>query len=147
MNYIQIEMNGQKVGLKFAFPQAKEFAIALAENADLYFEGENITTFGIAKLLQTAYKNNCLVKEIKPTFTLEDFTDFIDESSDEWRETVLLDILTMWQDSKYTKLWVEALKKKTAEILEQTAKNQKTSKASTKKLKQPSTQAESGSGS
>lgn len=142
MNYIQIEINGQKVGLKFGYPQAKEFAIALAENVDLYFEGEEITAFGLAKLFQTAYKNDCLVKEVKPVLTLEHFTDWVDTvSENETAQTQMLDALNIWQESKYTKLWIDNIKKKTQEIISQTQKKQR---ENTKKSKQPSTQTESG---
>lgn len=137
MNYIQIEISGQPVGLKFGYPQAKEFAIALVDNVDLYFEGEQITAFGLAKLFHSAYKNDCYVKEVKPILTLEVFSDWVDGASeDEKAQTQMLDALNIWQESKYTKLWLDQIKKKTEEILSQ---QPKMSKGSTKGLKQPST--------
>jgi hypothetical protein len=145
MNYIQIDINGQKVGLKFGYPQAKEFAIALAGNVDLYFEGEEITAFGLAKLFHSAYKNDCYVKEVKPELPLEVFSDWVDTvTENELAQTQMLDALNIWQESKYTKLWIDNIKKKTAEIISQT---QAKPKGNTKRSKQPSTQTGSGSGS
>jgi hypothetical protein len=152
MNYIQIDINGQKAGLKFGYPQAKEFAIALAEGENLkyYFEGENITSFGVAMLFFCAYKNNCLVKGENPVLTLETFSDWlenVEESEDSSKQ--MIEALQVWEQAKSTKLWIEEVKKKTAEIREQIEKilPPSKSKKSTKKSKLPSTDTESGSGS
>lgn len=144
MNYAEIDINGQKVGLKFGFDQAKWFAIAIAENVESYFDGDNMTVLGLSKLLHTAYKNNCAVKEVKPTLTLEDFNDFLEENNNnEDVQTQMGVIVGIWQESRGTKMWLEQVKKKTQEINE--TLQQTKQKDSTKATKRRSTQAASAS--
>lgn len=133
--YTTIEINGEKIGLKFGFPQYREFAIATADNLNLYFEGDGMTNMGIAKVLHTAYKNNCLVKEVKPTLSFEHFVDLVEENEE--NEAVLKQVaeaLNVWGEAKYTKLWVEDLKKKTVE-LQKITQQPKKSKSNTRKSK------------
>lgn len=141
MNYIQIEIDGQQVGLKFAYPQVKEFAIALEQFPTECFDSnvENITGFGLAKLIQSAHKNNCLLKECKPVVTLEQISDWVDKGiHDEVIQNQILDIVTVWQKSEFTITYFDAVKKKTQEILAQSSQPKKRSKVT----KLPSTQTE-----
>lgn len=148
MNYIQIEIDGQQVGLKFAFPQVKEFAIALEQYPTECFDknSENITGFGLAKLIQSAHKNNCLLKECKPVVTLEQISDWVDRGiHDEAIQNQLLDVVTVWQKSEFTITYFEQVKKKTQELLQ--ASQQEAKKKSSKGSKPRSTPAGSASGS
>lgn len=147
MNYIEIEINEKPVGLKFGFEQAKKFAIALAENAEAYYDvNENMTNMGIAKLIHTAYINNCYVKEVKPELTLEYFNDYLEENAGiEEVDKKLGEIVLMWSTSRGTKIALEAIKKNTQSILE--TLHQKKPKQSTKSSRQRSTQTESEGGS
>lgn len=140
MNYIQIEISGQQVGLKFAYPQVKEFAIALEQYPTECFDKQlqNITGFGLAKLIQSAHKNNCLLKECKPAVTLEQISDWVDKGiHDEDIQNQILDVVNVWQQSEFTVTWLEEVKKKTQEM--EAKKQSEQPKKSSKRLKQPST--------
>lgn len=133
-----IKFNGQEVNLKFGFPQAKEFAMAISENVTAYFEGENITNIGIAKLIQTAYKNSCLLKEVKPSITLEQISDWLEENQDsEDFQKEIADVVRVWTESRYTKMWAEEVKKKTKEILDQLHQTPKKSTSRSKRRSTP----------
>lgn len=146
-NYIAIDFNGEQVGLKFGFPQAKAFAVSLVENLDVYFDGDSISSTGISKLLQTAYNNNCLLKEVKPSLTFEQFSNWVDDAiGNEERQKVIAECLIVWQESEYTKSWIDNVKKNVQAILLKDEPQTK-QKKSTKKSKRVSMQAESQAGS
>jgi hypothetical protein len=122
-NYIKIEINGKEAGLKFGFPQAKEFAIAIGANLEMFFDGDNYSPYALAKMIYTAYKNNCLMKEVAPLITFEEISDWVDGAvSNEERKKLLFSIVQVWQESEYTKSWLDQVKKKTGEILKELEK-------------------------
>lgn len=122
MSYTQIEMNGQKIGLKFGYEAVKDFFIHCEENKDDFFDKNNIlTVFGVADLIFCAYRNNQLLKDEEVIIPVEDFEDWVLEKSVtvEGNED-LVRIGKMYEESKYVKLFirqankaVEDLKKKT----------------------------------
>lgn len=135
-NYLAIEINGKKIGLKFGFAQTKEFAIALADNVQVFFDGDTLSPIGIAKLIHTAHKNDCLLKEASPEVTFEEISNWIDESAGNTeRIKALTEAVNMWQDSEYTKSWLEVVKKKTGEIMKELNPQPMKSKSSTSKSK------------
>lgn len=119
-NYLKIQIDGKDVGLKFGFPQVKEFGMAIADNYEVYFDGNDLSATGVAKLIHTAHRNSCLVKECDPVVSFEDIVDWVDGAlNDEERQKVIGSVIEMWQANEYTKLWLQAVKKKTAEIIDQ----------------------------
>lgn len=135
-----INYKGQQVALKFGWQHIIEFGIAVEENPSAHFVGEIITDFGVARMIHTGYRNACLLKDIKPTITLEDISDWLDENLDsEDFKTQIAEVAQVWAESRHTKLWVEDLKKKTALIKAEIEKMEKPKK-STRKSKPSSTQ-------
>lgn len=87
-NYYQIEIDGQKVGLKFVYESTKAFLLQLAGKESKYWaeietdgvKSESFTLAGFAKLIQCCYIANCEVKEVEPTLTFEDFYDYVEQA-------------------------------------------------------------------
>lgn len=105
--YTHITINGNKVGLKFAFPAIKWFTEEAAKS-DLYFIGDNLTDYGIAKILQCAYRNNCLLKEVDTELIFGDFTDFVDSCVDNQDARKELEtVLQVYADSSVGKKMVK----------------------------------------
>jgi hypothetical protein len=122
-NYLKIAIDGKEVGLKFGFAQVKEFAIAMANNLTVYFDGDTISPIGIAKLIHTAHRNDCLLKEVEPSITFEQISNWIDTAAgDEKKTKVLTDVVMKWQESEYTKSWIDNVKKKTVELTKELKK-------------------------
>lgn len=104
--YIQIELAGCPVGLKFAYPAIKWFMEATAKNRDVYFvetdKGETMTDYGMAKLAHSAYRNNCLLKDTDPVLTFEQFTEWVTEQIEASGE-ILAQVLTTYAESAISK--------------------------------------------
>ena len=124
-NKMSLTIGGKIVNLLFGFIQAKEFALDIAPkklpNGEwtegkvyLYFDGEMLSTYGFAKLIQFAHKNDCFLREIQPVVTLVDISNWVEESlNSEKGQKSLVDVATVWQESEYTKSWADLLKKNT----------------------------------
>lgn len=122
-NYLQIEVNGQKVGLKFVYESIKAFSIASADkekeakywikNETDGVENSSFTTAGFAKLIQCSYEANCFVKEVEPTLTYEDFYDFVEEAQETEEGIKLIGLISQtYSDSTYMKKLVSDNEKK-----------------------------------
>jgi hypothetical protein len=66
MSYTTIKIEGRDIGLRFGYPCIRWFTEASIDNPDYFDKAESLTDIGVAKLLQFAYKNDCVVKEVKP---------------------------------------------------------------------------------
>jgi hypothetical protein len=115
--YCTIQINGQPVGLKFAYPAIKWFTEE-SINSDLYFlpgEGGGFTVEGLAKLIQCSYRNNCLIKEVEPELKFEDFFNWVEQSqeTDEGRAE-LEKVVKAYADSSVMKKLLEQQKKSEA---------------------------------
>jgi hypothetical protein len=114
--YIKVNINGQEVGLKFGYPAIKEFTLACADKPGVYLakdekEESTITDLGIAKLIHSAYKNECLLLERSPVLTFKDFNEWVEGAmEDEARKDVIIEVLGVWATSRYTKLAIEKMK-------------------------------------
>lgn len=112
--YTQIEINGQQVGLKFAYPAIKWFMEAAA-GSDLYFiEGDSggFTVEGLAKLIQCSYKNNCLLKEVEPVLTYEDFFNWVEQGQEtETGQADLIRVTDVYAQSTVMKKLIDSQKK------------------------------------
>ena len=117
--YTTITLNGQQVGIKFAYPAIKWFTEESIKKNDLFFvQGENgedssgFTVEGFAKLIQCSYKNNCLLKEVEPVFTYEDFYNYVEASQDtEQGQIELTRIAESYAESSVMKKIIEGQKK------------------------------------
>lgn len=75
MNYTQLEIKGEKIGLKFGMASFRYLA-----NSKFIQESDVITEVGIAKIIYSGYYNNCIIKDIEPKYDLEFFVDYIEQN-------------------------------------------------------------------
>lgn len=112
--YTTIQIDGQSVGLKFAYPAIKWFTEASAKE-DIFFTPGADSTFtveGLAKLIQCSYRNNCLIKEIEPTLTYEDFFNYVESNQDtEEGQKELLRVTEVYATASVIKKLIDAQKK------------------------------------
>jgi len=83
--YTTIQLDGETVGLKFAYPAIREFMEACLLRANIYFvqeEGGGFTAEGLAKLIQCSYNNNCLIKEVEPVLKYEAFYNYVEQAQE-----------------------------------------------------------------
>lgn len=110
-----IQINGQTVGLKFAYPAIKWFTEESETNDLLFVPGETggFTVEGFAKLIQCSYRNSCLIKEIEPSLRYEDFYNYVESNQDsEEGQKELTRITEIYAASSVMKKLVEATDKK-----------------------------------
>jgi hypothetical protein len=79
MNYCTITINGQKVGLKFGMASFRYLSDGKLVEGKSFVNNE-LNEVGIAHILYSGYFNNCLVKDVEPSLTFEDFVDFIERT-------------------------------------------------------------------
>ena len=116
MNYCTLTINGQKVGLKFGMASFRYLSDGkLVEGKS--FNKNELNEVGIAHILYSGYYNNCLVKDVEPSLTFEDFVDYIEQML---VNKIPLDEVTnaikVWADNDFIKQTqvVEEPKKKTS---------------------------------
>ena len=95
MNYTTITINDQKVGLKFGMASFRYLQDKLVEGKS--YQGADINEIGLAHIIYSGYFNNCLIKDVEPTITFEDFVD--------WIETNLLNDAVMNQIKSVIEIW------------------------------------------
>lgn len=113
--FTEIKINGQTVGLRFAYPSIKWFTEESLKKADIYFtegDGGGFTVEGLAKLIQCSYRNQCLVKEVEPELKFEHFYEWVSDLQEtEEGQKELLRVTEVYADSSVMKRMVEAQKK------------------------------------
>lgn len=108
--YTQITLNGEAVGLKFAYECNKRFLAAYFDNQEIYSDDTGLSLVGYAKLFESAYRNNCAIKDVKPLFTTEDFYNWIEASlRNEAGIKQFGEIVTEWSESQNTKDIIEKM--------------------------------------
>ena len=112
--YTTININGQTVGIKFGLLAIKEFSLTTEKKREVLYEGDNLSFLGMAKLIQCGYKNNCEIKEVQPTLTLEDFNNWTEEAltSDERKNDVSV-VLNCFAESQFVKTLIDLPKEET----------------------------------
>jgi hypothetical protein len=141
--YTTILINGETVGIKFGYLAIKAFSLAAEKKRAVYYDKvkdgdgkdvDQLSFLGIAKLIQCGYNNNCELKEVEPTLTLEDFNDWVEGSTgDPERQKQVTEALTVFAQSQYVKTLAEMPQVNGAET-EDTKK--KTANRGSKKLNQ-----------
>ena len=110
-----ITINGQSVGLKFAYPAIKWFTEATLRDNGIFFTPGDDSTFtveGLAKLIQCSYRNHCLLKEVEPTLSYEDFFNYVEANQDsEEGQKELLRITEVYATASVIKKLIDAQKK------------------------------------
>lgn len=79
MSFTTITIEGKEVGLRFGYPCIRWFTEASFDNPDYFDKAESLTDIGVAKLLQFAYKNDCVVKEVKPDLSFVKFYEWVEQ--------------------------------------------------------------------
>lgn len=123
--YTTIQINGQTVGLKFAYPAIKWFTEQCLKPgvAEMFFvqsekpEEGGFTIEGLSKIIECSYKNNCLIKEVEPTLKFEDFYNYV-EISQETPEGLaeLTRVTQVYAESSVMKRLIETQKKSQASL-------------------------------
>ena len=104
MNYIQITINGNLVGLKFGM-LATQLFYEVIEKGKRVMIGDTVNELGIAYLLYFGYINNCEVKQVDPSLTFEDFYNLVEDSTNGNEE--ITKALECWSNSQTMKKAVE----------------------------------------
>jgi hypothetical protein len=79
MNYCTITINDQKVGLKFGMASFRYVSDGKLVEGKSFVNNE-LNEVGIAHILYSGYFNNCLVKDVEPSLTFEDFVEHIEKT-------------------------------------------------------------------
>lgn len=100
MNYTTINIENEKIGLKFGMYAARYLSNKLTNG--FCFDGDSITEIGISHVLYAGYLNNCAIKDIEPTLTFERVVDFVEEcSKDADKVATLTDVIKVWTDVQF----------------------------------------------
>lgn len=115
MNYCTINFNDNKLGLKFGMASFRYLEGKFVEGKA--FKGNELNEIGIAHILYSGYYNNCLVKEIEPSYEFADFVDYIEMNLK--NDEAMLEVknaIDIWSQSDFIKQTqqVEEAKKKTS---------------------------------
>lgn len=119
--FTTITIDKKTIGLKFAWLAIKWFTQASQEKTDIYFadiENEGIkqsslTVFGIAKLIQCAYRNNNEIKEVKDELSFEHFYNWTENKSESEEGLLeISEILKVYAESSFSRKLVAEVEKK-----------------------------------
>ena len=114
--YIAIEINSEKVGLKFSMLVSRWLTDKMQEDPTIFSFG-TFNEAGTAWLLFFAYKVNCDISNKPKKLHYGDFLSWVEEAE---FNPIIKEQLTAagkcYDDSMYTKKYVEELNKKTEEI-------------------------------
>ena len=116
MNYTTIEIDGQKLGLKFGMASFRYLQSKFIDGVS--FNGNDLNEIGIAHILYSGYYNNCIIKDIIPSYTFEHFVDFIENNlKNDDKVIEIKNIIELWASNDFIKsvekVNVEETKKKT----------------------------------
>jgi hypothetical protein len=78
MNYITIDIEGKKIGLKFGMASFRYLQNRFKD--EVSFNGSTLTEIGFAQILYSGYYNNCIIKDVVPEYNFEFFVDFIENN-------------------------------------------------------------------
>ena len=102
MNYTTITINDQKVGLKFGMASFRYLSDKFVEG--VAFNNGELNEIGVAHLIYAGYYNNCLVKEVIPTYKFEYFVDYIEGNlKNEYFLNELKEVLKVWTENEIIK--------------------------------------------
>ncbi len=81
MSYTKIKIEGQEVGVRFAYPCIRWFSEANEKSNEVYFmpNSTDFTVEGLAKLIQCSYWNDCLLKEVDRVIDYETFFNYVED--------------------------------------------------------------------
>lgn len=116
MNYTNITINDQKVGLKFGMASFRYLQDKLVEGKS--YQGGDLNEIGLAHIIYSGYFNNCLVKDVEPTLKFEEFVDWIETNLlNEDVMTQIKSVIEIWTNNQYIQSALDVVdqpKKKTS---------------------------------
>jgi hypothetical protein len=85
---IKVEIDGNVIGLKFAYPAIRMFLDEMAAKSKFYYSQSDggdpmMTVEGIAKFIQCGYKNDCMIKEVDEVFNYEFFYNWVEQMNND----------------------------------------------------------------
>lgn len=102
MNYTTVTINSEKLGLKFGMASYRYLQDKLSKKEIL--QNDELNELGIAYLIYSGYHNNCLVKEVEPTYNLEYFVDWVENGmNDENVIEQIKNIIIVWGNNQFIK--------------------------------------------
>lgn len=115
--YISIDVNGEKLGLKFGMLANEWFINQLEEDKSLMSADGEPSLIGAAYLIYYGYLNNCKHKGTKEAYNMGYFLQWIEEVSiDPEKAHVLEDIGVCYRDSRFTHEWIRRIDAATEEV-------------------------------
>lgn len=106
----KVIIDGKDINLKFGYPAIKWFMESAMKNMDVFFilSGKDddksvMTDYGVAKLMECAYKNDCLIKEVEPEYGYGFFVNFAEQENANKESTALADVLKVYAESSISK--------------------------------------------
>lgn len=115
--YIALEINGEKVGLKFGMPANRMFTEKMAENIDLISKDGVVNEIGVAYLIYFGYLNNCLVKEETQKYGFGYFLEYVEDAIlNPDLMPSLVAVSQCYADSRFTQEWVKRIDESTEEV-------------------------------
>jgi hypothetical protein len=117
--YINITMNGNSVGLKFAYRAFVLVSQAIESKPDVFLAKDkeaaigDFSIEGVAKIIQSGYINNCIVKEVEPGISFEDFVAYVEDClADEKKAEELVSAYKCFVESNYVQKALEQQEEK-----------------------------------
>lgn len=102
MNYTQLLIDEQKIGLKFGMASFRYLQDKFVDG--IAFKDNELNEIGIAHILYSGYFNNCIVKDVVPELTLEFFVDWIEQNlNNEEAINDIKRIIEMWSSNEFIK--------------------------------------------
>lgn len=101
MNYCTLTIDGKKIGLKFGMASFRYLSEGkLVEGKS--FNGNEINEIGISHILYSGYWNNCLVKDVDPEMTFEDFVNYVENSLVRNNDEIM-HAMKIWSENDFIK--------------------------------------------
>lgn len=103
---IAITILEKEVGLRFGYDCMKDYTLACYEKP-VYSTIDSVA--GSAKLLESAHRNFCTVKESAPVVTYEEIYNWVEEMINDDKGSEVSDLINMWAESSATKKTLERI--------------------------------------
>lgn len=100
MNYCTLTIGEETIGLKFGMASFRYLSEKLAEGKT--HTASEINELGIAHIMYSGYHNNCLTKDVSPSYTFEFFADYVEGNlTNQEALKQIKEILEVWTSNQY----------------------------------------------
>lgn len=102
MNYITIDIEDKKIGLKFGMASFRYLQNRFKD--EISFNGTSLTEIGFAQILYSGYYNNCIIKDVVPEYNFESFVDFIENNlNNDAFIKQMNEVIELWSQNDFIK--------------------------------------------